>query len=364
LKEKGRHIIKWGAVFRYLFFFWIATVSLSANAQDPYFSQNLFHTLYLNPAYTGYGAKLNANLSYRNQWRYDDYPSYRTTYASIESKVFCFSKQSYLSVGGYGIFDQEYLGAIRNSNAQLSIATGLNIVQNKNVAANFMLALSAGLISRNYSISDPLLFETIVTNGTNFDPIFDANNNGYFGKSIVEDISVGAAIEVGLQDRHFLVLGVSGSHLTSPEIFAGDRVERKFGGNFLGSFAMQNRLNTKVYTDFSWQNKFMRSQTGVLMGLAPNFLNNSTKDDFGFEAGITIGMVGDVNKSIAIESISPVIVINYMFVDFIVSKDINISSRNVSENRGGMEFTFQFKITRKEHLEKICNPSSIVCPLF
>jgi hypothetical protein len=239
----------------------------------------------------------------------------------------------------------------------------LNLAQTKKVDATIMLAFSGGLISRNYSVNDPLLFETIVTNGSNFDPIYDANT-GFNEKSIVEDIGVGAAIEVGLKDRHFLVLGVSGSHLTSPEIFAGDRVERKFGGNFLGSFAMQNRLNTKIYTDFAWQNKFMRSQTGFTIGLAPNFSNNSTHDDFGFEAGVTIGMVGDVNQSVAIESIAPVLVINYMFVDFIVSKDLNISSRIVSENRGGMEFTFQFKITRKDHLEKICNPSSIVCPIF
>ena len=127
---------------------------------------------------------------------------------------------------------------------------------------------------------------------------------------------------------------------------------------------MKNRLNTKFYTDFTWQNKFMRSQTGFTIGLAPDFINNSTKDDFGIEAGVTIGLVGDVNKTMAVESVVPVIVINYMFVEVIISKDINISSRSVSENRGGMEFTFQFKITRKEHLRKICNPSSILCPEF
>ncbi len=357
------HIIPFRGKVSLLLFILLIGFKRHVHAQDPYFSQNLFHTLYLNPAYTGYGAKMNVNLSYRNQWRYNNYPSYRTTYASLESKVICFNRGSYLAVGGFGIFDQEYLGAIKNSNTQLSIATSLKIADNENVEARIMLAIAGGLLTRNYSVTDPILFETIVTSGNNFDPSFDATN-GFSGKSIVEDVAVGAAIEVSLKDRHFMLLGASATHLTAPELFVGDRVERKFSGNFLGSFAMQNRLNTKVYTDFSWQNKFMRSQTGFLIGLAPNFSNNSTKDDFGFEAGATLGIVGDVNKTMAVETISPVLVINYMFVDFIVSKDINISTRNVSENRGGMEFTFQFKITRKEHLRKICNPSSIICPKF
>lgn len=337
--------------------------SITLHAQDPYFSNNLYHTLYLNPAYTGYGAKLKVNLSYRNQWRYQNFPSYRTTYATVESKVICFNKGSYLAVGGYGLFDQEYLGAINNSNSQLSVATSLKLAQSGTLQARLMLGFGIGLLSRNYNINDPVLFETIVTNGNNFDPSFTAVN-GFIGKSLREDVSVGSAIEISLKNRHFLLLGVSGAHLTSPEIFVGDRVERKFGGNFLGSFSMRNRLNTKFYTDFTWQNKFIRSQTGFTIGLAPDFINNSTKDDFGIEAGVTIGLVGDVNKTMAVESVAPVIVINYMFVEVIISKDINISSRSVSENRGGMEFTFQFKITRKEHLRKICNPSSILCPEF
>ncbi len=367
ISRRGKSTARWIGEVKTLMLLLIFPVlfctSNHLQAQDPYFSQNLYHTLYLNPAYTGYGAKMNVNLSYRNQWRYDNYPSYRSTYASIESKIICFNKSSYLAVGGFGLFDQEYLGAINNSNSQISVATSLKLSQSKHVEARLMLGIAGGLISRSYNINDPILFETIVTNGSNFDPALDVNI-GFVGKSFVEDISVGSAIEISLKKRHFLLLGVSASHLTSPEIFVGDRVERKFGGNFLGSFAMKNRLSTKFYTDFAWQNKFLRSQTGFLIGLAPDFLNASTKDDFGFEAGATFGLVGDVNQAIALESIVPTIVINYMFIDVIISKDINISSREVSENRGGMEFTMQFKITRKEHLRKICNPSSIICPKF
>lgn len=358
MKIDSKHIIATSILI-----LWMFIQPFSLKSQDPYFSQNLYHTLYLNSAYTGYGAKMNVNLSYRNQWRYENFPSYRTTYASFESKVICFNQGSYLAMGGFGLFDQEYLGAINNSNAQISIATSLKVAQTRNVEARIMLGMAGGLITRNYTITDPILFETIVTNGNNFDPAYNTAN-GFSGKSIVEDIGVGIAFEISLKSRHFLLLGASGSHLTSPELFVGDRVERKFSGNFLGSFAMANRLNTKIYTDFSWQNKFLRSQTGFLIGLAPDFLNDSYKDDFGVEGGVTIGIVGDVNKPMAVESISPVLIFKYMFVDIIISKDLNISSRSISENRGGMEFTFQFKITRKEHLRKICNPSSIICPKF
>jgi len=113
------------------------------------------------------------------------------------------------------------------------------------------------------------------------------------------------------------------------------------------------------------QNKAIRSHAGVLFGLVSNTSNNNSADDFGIQGGATISIVGDQDRALAFESVSPVIQLNYLFFDFIVTKDINVSTRKIANQKGGMEFIFRFrisdhKIKSKERLPKLCSEP---CPL-
>lgn len=336
--------------------------ALSGHTQDPYFIQNLYHTLYLNPAYAGYGSKLKTTLSYRNQWRRNDAPAYRTIYASADAKAFCFSNDSYVAFGGYVLRDEEFSGMISHTRANLSIASSLLLSRSRSFESRLLLGFSGGLINRSFDFSDELLFESVVTAGDNFDPVF---LNGTAANALAEDVGVGMGIQLLIRESMGILIGASGVHLTSPKLGNEDRLARKFGGNILLSYATKKRMEVKVYSDFARQGKSTRSQTGVLFGLAQNISNNSNGDDFGLQGGLTVSLAGDENRSMVLESVSPVLAVNYLFFDFIVTKDFNVSTSGVANQRGGTEFIFRFrindhKIKSKERLPKLCSEA---CPL-
>jgi len=352
--------MKWYGVYIIL----LLSLTINVNAQDPYFTQNLFHTLYMNPAYAGFGSKLKTSLSYRNQWRNEELPSYRTLYASADAKAFCFNNESYVAFGAFVLFDQEFGGMITNTNTNFSIATSLKLSANNNFESRLLMGLAGGIYSRSYDITDDLLFESVVNGGANFDPVFSSGND-FPGSRLVEDVGVGLGLQMTIKNRHSILIGAAGNHLTSPVLFGPDRMHRKFSGNILADFTTLNRLDFKVYADFALQNKAMRTQTGFMMGLLPNITNNSGADDFGIQGGATFSLAGDQYTTLAFESVSPVLQLNYLFFDFIVSKDINISTRRVANQKGGMEFIFRFrinehKIKSKERLPKLCSEP---CPL-
>ena len=333
-------------------------------AQDPYFTQNLFHKLYLSPAYTGYGSKLSTSTSYRNQWRNDDLPSYRTLYTGVDAKAFCFNNSSYVAFGGFLVFDQEFGGMISNTNANLSMAASLQLSKSRHFESRMMIGLSGGLYSRSYDLSDDLLFESIVTSGSNFDPIV-MDGIIYGDDRMVEDVGVGLGLQFTFNDQYSLLIGAAGTHLTSPLLFGNDRLARKFNGNILASARTGNGLNYKAFSDFSLQGKAMRTHAGAIFGLSPDLSNNNKGDDFGIQAGLTLSVVGDHHQSMALESISPVLILNYLLFDFVVTKDINISTSSVAHQKGGLEFTFRFKINdhkikSKERLPRLCTED---CPL-
>jgi len=335
-----------------------------AVAQDPYFTQNLYHTLYLNPAYAGYGSKLKTTLSYRNQWRNEELPSYRTLYVAADAKAFCFSNDSYVAFGGFALLDQEYGGMIRNTNANISVAASLKLSDNSNFESRILLGMAGGLYSRSYNLSDELLFESVVNGGGNFDPLF-VDGTIDLGSRLVEDIGVGLGIQFTMKGRHSILVGASGTHLTSPALFGPDRLHRKYSANILADFTTINQLDFKIYADMALQNKAIRSHAGVLFGLVSNTSNNNSADDFGIQGGATISIVGDQDRALAFESVSPVIQLNYLFFDFIITKDINVSTRRIANQKGGMEFIMRFrisdhKIKSKERLPKLCSEP---CPL-
>ena len=338
--------------------------SIPSNGQDPYFTQNLYHTLYLNPAYAGFGAKLKTTFSYRNQWRNNETPSYRTLYVDADAKAFCFSNDSYVAFGGFLLYDQEFGGMITNIQTSFSVASSIQLSYSHKFESRILMGLSAGLYNRSYDLTDELLFETVVNGGNNFDPLF-TNGVGDIGSRLTEDIGVGLGMQFTISQRHSILIGASGSHLTSPALFGDDRVQRKYGANILTDFRTRNRLDFKLYSDFSLQGKALRSHTGFMMGLVQNISNNNTADDFGIQGGVTFSIVGDEYRAVAFESISPVLSLNYLFFDFIVTKDINVSTARVAQQKGGMEFIFRFrindhKIKSKERLPKLCSEH---CPL-
>ena len=172
----------------------IATILASffqVNAQDPHFTQQFDNPLYLNPAQSGNGEKLNRLVfNYRDQWRTVPAP-FSTTFLSFDRNLFSDEKQR-IGGGIQLLYDRGGDGHL--ATVQTSIAPSYTRIFKERYA--FSAGLQLGVINRLIKAGN-LIFENegekVRGSGIKLDLGVGAHLKTYFGKKKYP-INVGFAL--------------------------------------------------------------------------------------------------------------------------------------------------------------------------
>ncbi|MEK6781259.1 MAG: type IX secretion system membrane protein PorP/SprF [Bacteroidota bacterium] len=124
-----------------LLFLFCGVASLVLAQQDPLYSQYINNPMVINPAYAGLNDKLNASISYRNQWGgFDGSP----TTVNVNSHISLVDNK----LGAGVLLIQDNIGSIKNTELQAAFSYKLKL-QDK----TFSFGMQTGFINfrNNYS---------------------------------------------------------------------------------------------------------------------------------------------------------------------------------------------------------------------
>ena len=175
---------------------------LSANAQDPQFSQFYAVPIYLNPAFTGNTQQARITANYRNQW-----PGIPNS-NSFVSSTFTFDYNMEKINSGIGVMvqrDQAGTASLRSTSAHFSYTYRVRL----NRKWHWKPALQFGFGQRTVDFNDLIFGDQLVTGNST-----SASSNLYRGQGI-SYMDVSSGILLYSRDTWW---GVAAHHLNAPNM--------------------------------------------------------------------------------------------------------------------------------------------------
>jgi type IX secretion system PorP/SprF family membrane protein len=202
----------------YLLFLILIITLIKGYSQDLHYSNNYENGFNLNPANITNIQKSAFYLNYRNQW-----PG-SSDFINYSGAFFSTFKDYNSTIGLEIIRDSEGKDIINN--------TGFTFLYGyvAKIAANALFSTGLSGSYNVYKVNSSLL-------------IFENNNAPAFIENIKSKyFDFSAGLEFSLFDNHF---GASVSHITSPTIYAENKISRKYTFIYRGNYSLLNHYSPK-----------------------------------------------------------------------------------------------------------------------
>jgi type IX secretion system PorP/SprF family membrane protein len=323
----------------------IASV-ITAQAQDPHFSQFFSSPLTLNPAFTGkFDGEWRLAANHRDQW-----PSipkaYVTTSASIDFGILKsrIPKGDVFGIGISGLSDQSADAALKLNYGSLSLSyhKALDEEGYNTIGAGFQATYSSAILDRT-----KLTFEDQLTQNGFTNPTQETFSNGTSQNYM--DMNAGVLYSGSSNGLNNYYLGLSVYHINKPNLSFIDKTwnlasRLSFHGG--GSFPLNDNLMVNASAIYQMQNK----ASEVVFGAALSALLNGDESN---PTNVYFGSWMRLN-----DAIIPYVGIEINGLRIGASYDINTSSlKSATASRGGSEFSLIY-IKRKGEVK------GIPCPRF
>jgi type IX secretion system PorP/SprF family membrane protein len=322
-------------------------------SQDIHFSQFNESPLTLNPALTAATVDMRAILNYRNQWKSVTVP-YETYGASFEMKarLMQWKKQAHttgtfskakknLALGLNFFRDKAGDAAMGTTQANLTIATNLNIDENNSIGAG----IQGGIAQR--SISYAKIKWDNQYNGTSYNSALPSGESTVPSSFIYGDYSAGIQWNYGKGEMYIAAnnevkanAGFAVYHVSQPkQSFIGDK-EKLFSKFAFHGGCVFGIKNTNVLLAPS----FMYLRQGPLQELnIGTMIKYKLREDTkytGFKQGAAVSIGGYYRNRDAVAIVGQIEVGRYSMG---ISYDVNLSGlKKVSTGRGGVEISLRF----------------------
>lgn len=320
--------------------------ALSADAQDPHFSQFFASPLTLNPAFTGkFDGSWRLAANHRDQW-----PSipkaYVTTSASFDFPILRnrIPETDVFGIGLSGVSDA-------SANSQLKLNYGsVSLSYHKALDEDGYNTIGAGFQGTYSSMTldvTKLNFEDMLTQngftGTTSDVLTNGSNQSYF------DLNAGLLYSGSTNGENNYYVGASMYHINRPKVsfkdknwYMSGRVTIHAGGTFFLSETVS--LSTSVIHQM--QSKASETTLGGALGLNANNDNDNPTN-------VYIGSWMRVN-----DALIPYVGLEFGGLRIGATYDINISSlKAATANRGGSEISIIY-------IKRPMESKGIPCPKF
>ncbi len=322
---------------------------LSAQAQDPHFSQFFSSPLTLNPAFTGkFNGSYRVTGNYRNQWP-DINNAFTTATASIDFHILE-NKIAYTDNFGVGIMaynDNSANGAVKFNYASISTAYHLGLDEDgySQIGVGFQATYANMLIN-----TTKLKFEDQLTTLGFTGVTSEIFSNPSALKSNYFDLNAGVLYTGSSNDRNNYYIGASVYHITRPkQSFSGanyllnPRLTIHAGGYF--PMGETTTLHVSVLQNMQGQ----ASETVVGGAVQFNVGGDDPDKPTSFYAGTWLRLK---------DAVIPYIGLEYGDFRLGATYDVNTSSlKTASNSRGGIEVSLIY--TRRPSTER-----NIHCPKF
>ena len=330
------------------------------SAQDIHASHIHAAPLLYNPAMTGiYNADVRLIANYRSQWASIG-TDYRTCYASAEMKTRQLAGSSALGFGLEVFSDSAGDLDYSQKGAQLSIS-GIKMLDRQS-RKMFSGAIKAGYVMDSFDPTKIIAFdeETAITSGDAF------SKTGYF------DLSAGLAWAHMLDsEKHSYYIGVSASHVNTPEISfdlaqndaVGNELYRKFIIHGGGDFSLSRKLSIKPSFIFMDQGPNREITVGSFIGYSrqDRFTRRGRIDNkFSLEVGGWLRAYVDGDNVKGMDAVVLAVKANIKQTSITFSFDMNISSLAIATSgKGGPEISIIQLLSVKKPADQ-----RIKCPSF
>ncbi len=309
--------------------------TFSLKAQDVFVTQKFNNPLFVNPALTGNGDKLNRlSLLYRDQWRSAAVP-YSSSYIAYDRQILR-SNNNLVSGGILFFYDKTGDGALSTFNPSLSVAYTKFFKQER-------FALSAGL-NLGY------LQNTVNPNAFQFDNQFGPNGydaNISAGETIDKggfvSLGVGINLKTRIYGRSTIDIGFAVSNPHKPTYsfssFIGDTRPVRYSTQLSGELFIVDQISLSPSFHFQGQEKAKEFHTSLLL----NYYTKSVKVPIKLSLG-----GGYRTQDAALTYIGAKI----KDIQLGFSYDINTSAfTDATNKKGGFEVSLVYEFERKK--EKI-----------
>jgi type IX secretion system PorP/SprF family membrane protein len=336
----------------------LASMALSAQAQDVHFTQYFTSPMTLNPATTGLvSCDWRVAANYRSQWSAVNNTPYTTVSGSYDMGILKGKLGGdVLGVGALVMYDQSGTGQLKNTTAGLSLAYHHAFGD----AEDKPTVLSVG--AQGYLVNKSLNFDKL-----RFGDQYDPNTGGILGPSAERfngkdlgygDINAGAMLTGYANEKSTYYVGGSFYHITRPtETFLlvnnnpkiNQRLSLSAGGN------IQMNDNMLLLASAMWQKQGPAQE--VLLGGAAGFIMNPMHDEYSANSVLFLGTwyrLGD--------AICPYVGFEWGKSKLAFSYDVTVSSfAAATKSQGAVEISFVYNgcIVRNE-----TKKYNFACPRF
>jgi type IX secretion system PorP/SprF family membrane protein len=329
-----------------IFFIAVFLLGLSANAQDPHFSQFFASPLTLNPAFTGkFNGTWRLAANHRDQW-----PSipkaYVTSSASIDFPILknFIPENDVFGIGLSGVSDASANNILKLNygSASMSYHKALDEDGYNTIGAGFQATYSSLTLDVTKLNFQDMLTQNGFTGTTN-EVITNGNNQSYF------DVNAGLLFSGSSNGINNYYLGVSMYHINRPKISFIDKNWNLSGRITLhggSSFSLTDQLSLHSSVIHQIQNK--ASETTLGASIAANLNQDQEKP-----TSVYLGSWIRFN-----DAIIPYVGLEFGGLRIGASYDLNISSLKAATNtRGGSEISLIY-------IKQPAENKGIPCPKF
>lgn len=331
----------------FLFITLLLSLSFSATAQDPHFSQFFASPLTLNPAFTGkFDGTLRIAGNYRNQW-----PAFNNVYTTSTLSVdfdILKNKLPYFDRWGVGILaltDQAGSGLIKNNYLGISTAYHKSLDEDgfKQLGIGFQATYGQKRLDRNKLYFEDQLTPFGFTGVTQ--ETFDANNLNvnYL------DVNAGLLYTMSTDESNNFYIGASMYHINRPnQSFQGAywNIATRSTISAGGYFPVSDILTLHTSGIYQYQNKASETVVGGALAAVIDKVSEQPSNVYG-------GLWYRLN-----DAIIPYVGLEFSGFRIGATYDINVSSLKAgSQSRGGMEISIIY-------IKRPAGFKGIPCPKF
>lgn len=310
--------------------------------QDIHWSQLNRNPLFLNPAQTGaFKEDLRLVANYKDQWRSVTIP-FSTFFFSLDGKLK--NTKNPLSLGVTLVNDQAGDGVFKTLDLN---STCSYLLKFPDSTSNLQFGIAAGLNHRQLNF-DKLTFDNQF-DGVLYLPNSPTNENFQTDRKTNLTLGCGLVFSKKLNKKHHLVLGLSGHNLNQPnQGFYLEKINRPIRYSTFLNFTQLFSKNVILTYSFLYQKQ--KSYQEFIVGAYGKYILQ--KNLYAYKA-LQFGISTRIK-----DAFTPAIGLDYNYLSFMLSYDVNYSKLVPASNRrGGLELSLiyvfqQFK--PKNVMHRIC----------
>ncbi|MEZ5009104.1 MAG: PorP/SprF family type IX secretion system membrane protein [Chitinophagales bacterium] len=311
-----------------LFFF----VAFTVKAQDAHFTQKFNNPLFVNPALTGSGEKINRlTFLYRDQWRSVVVP-YSSTYLNYDRKLF--SKNNNALAGGVQFFyDKAGDGSLSTFNPTLSFSYTREFFKSRFALST---GFQVGYMRRSLDVSK-LQFDNQYGPG-GYDP--NISNGEALDNGNLVNLGLGVNLNTNLYGLSNVDIGFSIYNPHQPDFsfssFSGDPRPIRYATYFTGDLYITNTWSLTPSFYFNTQEKAKEYHYSLIANYH-TYINNTP---------LKVSLGGGYRTNDAALAYTGVKIKD---VELGFSYDINTSSfTDATNNKGGFEISLIYEFEKRK----------------